>query len=130
MILCCIWWFISYLCYSIYYHFYYYLSRVIFLSHKCRIKTNSFSLFFSSRHIWRYVLINSTLLFFMETCFVFYVIAILICYLYFIIYRKAHNVFGKLLQVSFLAKFVTGDLELGKKRGPDCSKKIMGCFQL
>ena len=63
------------------------------------------------------------LLLFMGTCFKFYfpnlydlyLTAVLICYLYFIIYRSAHNVFGTLLRVSFLAKLNAGGLELGKE---------------
>ena len=55
------------------------------------------------------------LLFFIRTCFKFYLIIVLICYLYFIIYRRAHDVFGTLWPASFLAKFVAGGLELGKK---------------
>ena len=41
------------------------------------------------------------LLFFKGTCFKFYLIAVLICYLYFIIYRGAHNVFGTLWRCLF-----------------------------
>ena len=61
------------------------------LSQKCWVKTNSFILF-SSRHISIHVLI----LFFVYLkllFFKFYLIAVLIPYLYFIIYRGAH-VFG------------------------------------
>ena len=58
------------------------------------------SFLFSSRHIWKHVLILFFVflksLFFKGTCFKFYLIASLICYLYFIIYRGAHNVFGTL----------------------------------
>ena len=68
------------------------------LSQKCKVKTNSFIVFFS-RHIWKYVLIFLIffrLLFFKRECFKFYLIDVLICYLYFIIYRTAQNVFGTL----------------------------------
>ena len=42
-------------------------------------------------------------------------IAVLICYLYFIINRREHNVFETLWRVYFMAKFVVADLELGQK---------------
>ena len=50
----------------------------------------------------------------METCFKFYIIAVLI-YFYFILYRRAYNVFGTLRRVFFMAKFVAGGLEFGTK---------------
>ena len=65
------------------------------LSQKCGIKTDRFFLFFS-RHVWKHVLFFFRLLLFKGTWFKFYLIAVLICYLYFIIYRRAHNVFGTL----------------------------------
>ena len=49
------------------------------------------------------------------SCFNFYFIAVLIYYLYFIIYRRAHNVFGTLLWESFLVEFVVAGFELVKK---------------
>ena len=52
--------------------------------------------------------------FYIPNLYNFYVIAVLICYLYIIIYRRAHNVFGT-LAFFFLAKFIAGGLELGKK---------------
>ena len=55
------------------------------------------------------------LLFFKGTCFKFYLIAVLICYLYFIINHGAHNILGTLWWMSFLARFVAGGLEIGKK---------------
>ena len=69
----------------------------------------------------------------MGTCFKFYIpnlygsylIAVLICYLYVIIYRRTHNVFRTLCRVSFLTKFATGGLELGKKLGLGCFKNII-----
>ena len=70
--------------------------------------------FFSSLNMYEnpfYFLLH----FFMETCFKFYFIAILICDLYFIIYCRAHNVFGTLRCVSSLAKFVPGGVKLVKK---------------
>ena len=81
------------------------------LTQKCRIKTDSLILFpldicenkfqFSFR-----------LFFFKGTCFKLYFIAVLICYLYFIIHHRVRNVFGSLQRVIFLAKFVTGGLDL------------------
>ena len=44
-------------------------------------------------------------LLFFKGKFKFYLIAVLICYLYFIIYRRAHNIFGTLWRVSFLPKY-------------------------
>ena len=58
-------------------------------------------------------------------CFKFYLIAVLIGYLYFIKYRRAHNVLGTLWRVSLLTKFVADGLELGKKWGVGCSRNIM-----
>ena len=60
----------------------------------------------------------------MGACFKYYLIAVLIYYRYPTIYRRAHNVFGTLWRVSFLAKFVDGGLELGKRCGLGCSKSI------
>ena len=54
--------------------------------------------------------------------------AVLICYLNFIMYRRAHNVFGTLWRVSFLDKFVAGGLELGEKRGLRCSKNMLSAM--
>ena len=56
----------------------------------------------------------------MKTCFKFYfpnlydfdLIAVLNFYLYFILYRRGHNVFETLWWVSFLAKLVSGGLEM------------------
>ena len=84
LILCCICCFVSYLCYCIYYHFYHYLSREISWAKNVG-RRSTVSLFFSSRLIWKHVLIFVRLLFFKWTCFKFYLIAILICYLHFII---------------------------------------------
>ena len=69
----------------------------------------------------------------METCFKFYffnlydfcLIAVLICYLYFVMYCRARNVFGTQWRIYFWAKFVVCCLELGVKRGLDCSNNIM-----
>ena len=100
MILCCICCFISYFCYCIYYHFYYYyLFPQNLLSQKCSLKANGFILFFPLS-IWKHVFF--TLLFFLGTCFKIYLVAVLICYLYFIIYCRAHNIFGTLWRVLFL----------------------------
>ena len=96
LILCYICYFILYLCYCIYYYLYYYLSRVIPWAKNVGSRP-TVSFFFSFRHIWKHVLIFSflfRLLLFKKTCFDFYLTAVLSCYLYFIIYRKAHNVFG------------------------------------
>ena len=99
LILCCIYCFISYLCYCFYYRLYYYLSGVISWVKNVRWRP-AVSFFFSSRHIWKHVLILFFVflksLFLKRTCFKFYLIAVLICYLYFKIYRGAHNVFGTL----------------------------------
>ena len=65
------------------------------------------------------------LLFFKGACSKFYLIVALSCYPYFILYRRAHNVFRTLWRESFLAKFVAGGLELGKKRGLGCYRNIM-----
>ena len=94
------------------------------LSQKCRVKTNNFFFFFS-RYIRKHVLIFFRLLNLKWACFKFCLIAVLICYLYFIIYFRAHNVFWRLWRVSFLARFVAGCLELGKKWSLGCSMKIM-----
>ena len=94
------------------------------LSQKCRVKTNNFFFFFS-RYIRKHVLIFFRLLNLKWACFKFCLIAVLICYLYFIIYFRRHNVFGRLWRVSFLARFVAGCLELGKKWSLGCSMKIM-----
>ena len=99
LILYCICCFISYLCYCICYRLYYYLSRVISWAKNIRWRP-TVSFFFSSRHISKHILILFfvflKLLFYKGTCFKFYLIAVLICYLYFIIYRRAHNIFGTL----------------------------------
>ena len=66
------------------------------LSQQYRVKPKNFFLF-SSRHIWKHILIFFfRLLFFKGICFKFYVIAVLICYLYFITYCRTNNVFGTL----------------------------------
>ena len=52
--------------------FYQYLSRTIFWSKNCKVRTNNSILFFPSRHIRKHVLIFLKLLFFKETCFKFY----------------------------------------------------------
>ena len=104
LILCCICCFISYLCYCLHYRLYYYSSRFISWVKNAGWRP-TVSFFFSSRHIWKHVLILFFVflksLFFKGTCFKFYLIAVLICYLYFIISRGAHNVFGKLWQCLF-----------------------------
>ena len=79
--------------------FLHYLSRVISWAKKCFIR----------------------LLFFKGTCFEFYLIAVLICYLYFTIYRGAQFLWNTVV-VSFLAKLIVDCLELGKKWG-------LGCFR-
>ena len=62
------------------------------LSHKCRVKTNSFIVFSLETYMkTRFNFpVSFTLPFFKGRCFKFYLIAVLICYLYFIIYRRAH----------------------------------------
>ena len=115
-ILRCMCFFISYLYYCIYYHFCYNLSHEISWAKNVEQRP-TVSFLFSSRHIWKHVLI-----FFY---FNIYSILVLICYLYFIIYRRAHNVVGTLGQVSVLTKFVPGVLELCKKLGLSCSKNII-----
>ena len=52
--------------------------------------------------------------FYKGTCFKFYLIAVLI-YLYFIIYHRAHNVFGTLWRVFRLVKSVAAGLKFVKK---------------
>ena len=87
--ICC---FISCLFYCIYYHFISLFIPHNPLSQKCRVKTNR-CIHFSSRHIWKQVLLFLFLfwlLLFKETCFKFYLIAVLICYLHFIIHCRAH----------------------------------------
>ena len=82
-----------------YWRFYYYLYRVISWAKNVKWRP-TVSFFYASTHIWKHVLILffvfSKLLFFKRTCNKFYLIAVLIFYLYFIIYRGAHNVFGAL----------------------------------
>ena len=99
--------FISCLCYCIYYTFYHYLSSVIFWDENKGVPT--VSLFFSYRNMRKHALfcflfvfcwVFFRLLFFKGTCFQFYLIAVLI-YLYFIIYRWAHNVFETLQRCLF-----------------------------
>ena len=95
--ICC---FISCLFYCIYYYFILLFILHNPLSQKCRVKTNRL-IHFSSRHIWKHVLLFLFLfwlLLFKETCFKFYLIAVLICYLHFIIHCRAHNAFGTLEQ--------------------------------
>ena len=70
------------------------------LSLQCEVKTNSFILF-SSRHIWKQIIIFYGLSIFKETCLKLYLISVLVCYLYFIMCRSARNVFGTLWRVSF-----------------------------
>ena len=117
LILCCFFSFISYLCCSICYPFFinFYISYPTrCLQSKMLGQDKQFSSFFSSLNMYEnpfYFLLH----FFMETCFKFYFIAILICDLYFIIYCRAHNVFGTLRCVSSLAKFVPGGVKLVKK---------------
>ena len=65
------------------------------------------------------------LLFFIGACFKFYLIAVLICYLDFLMYHRAHNVFETLWWASIFAKFVTGGLEIGRKWDFGCSKNIL-----
>ena len=67
------------------------------------------------------------LLFVKGTCFKFCLIAVLICYLYFIIYHKAHSLWNT-MAVSFLATFIAGGLELGKKWGLGCSKIMLSAM--
>ena len=61
--------------------------------------------FFFSRPIWKRVLISLLFFkddyFFKETCFNFYLVAVLICHLYFMVYRGAHIVFGTLWRCLF-----------------------------
>ena len=84
------------------------------LSQKCRAKTNNFILFFP-RHIWKHVLIFFfKLLLFKGTCFKFYLIAVLICYLYFIIYRRAHNAFATLCRCLFWPSLLLVALNLAR----------------
>ena len=96
LILCCICCFISYLCYCIYYQFIS-LSRVIPWARNVG-KRPAVSFFFSSRHIWKHVLIFLGFLFvwgdmiwiLLNRCFD------LNYYPYFIIYCRTQNVFGTL----------------------------------
>ena len=68
------------------------------LRQKGRVKTNSFILFFLETYMKKCFNFFAffRLLFFKGTCLKFYLIAILISYLYFIIYRGAHNIFETL----------------------------------
>ena len=121
--ICC---FISCLFYCIYYHFISLFIPHNPLSQKCRVKTNRF-IHFSSRHIWKQVLLFLFLfwlLLFKETCFKFYLIAVLICYLHFIIHCRAHMPLEHWSR-SFLAKLLAGCLELGKKWGLGYYRNIM-----
>ena len=90
----------------------YLLLFVIILSQRCRVKTNSFILSFSL-DIYENTFFR--LLFFRGTCLKFYLIALLICYLYSMIYRRAYNFFGTEWRVGFLEKFVAAALAFSKK---------------
>ena len=63
-----------------------YLSIYIFYTYLFTIKVYLF--IFSFRHIWKHVLIFFGWFFFQGSCFKFYLIAVLICFLYFIIHRR------------------------------------------
>ena len=129
----------SYLCYCIYYRFYYYLSRVISWAKNVRWRP-TVSFFFSSRHIWKHVLISLfvffILLFFKWTCFKFYLIAISICYLYFILYRGAHNIFGTLRRCLFWPSLLRVALNLARNETLIVPETLFSswwcavCFQL
>ena len=97
------------------------------LSQKCWVKANSFIIFLleacMKTHFIFFVFFR--LLFFKGTCFKFYLIAVLICYLYFIINHEAHNILGTLWWMSFLTRFDAGGLEIGKKCGLGFSRNIM-----
>ena len=62
--------------------------------------------------------------FFQGTCFRFHLIAVLICYLYFVIHCRVKYI-ETLWWVFRLAKFAAGDLKLGKKWGLGCARIIM-----
>ena len=92
-----------------------FLSLRKLLSQKCSVKANSFILFFS-RHIWEHVLIFCffRLLFVKETCFKLYLTSALICYLCFIIYIRAHNIFATLWRCLFWPSLLRVTLNLAR----------------
>ena len=91
------------------------------LNQKWRIKTSSFILFFH----FLLLIFSQAIIFFEGTYFKFFLITVLtFCYLHFIINRRAHNLFGTLRWVSFLAQFAVAGLELGQKWGLGLSRDI------
>ena len=99
-------------------------------------KDQQFHPFFSSRHTWKHILIFFRLLFFKKTCFKFHLIAVLICYLYFIKYRRAHNVkcmkhYGGCLFFCCCWPWTWREMRPGlfQKNYAFCDG-MLGCFQL
>ena len=116
--------------FSISYQYYFHLTNCIWscvtLSVLSRVWVIVFNIIFITIYHAKFLEpIFFRLLFFIRQCFKFYLIAVLICYIDFFMYRRAHNVLETLWWASFVATFVTGGLELGRKWGFGCSKNIL-----